>query len=67
MTEYWKHFVLNKAQAKALKRVYDRDPSVAKNYRAFRRTAFASTANGCAMVPWKGMWLGIEEDGYTHS
>ena len=21
----------------------------------------------CIMVPWCGMWLGIERDGYTHS
>lgn len=21
----------------------------------------------CIMVPWLGMWLGIEPDGYTHS
>lgn len=21
----------------------------------------------CVMVPWCGMWLGIEQDGYTHS
>lgn len=23
--------------------------------------------DGCIMVPWCGMWLGIEKDGYTHS
>jgi hypothetical protein len=23
--------------------------------------------SGCIMVPWCGMVLGIEEDGYTHS
>jgi hypothetical protein len=23
--------------------------------------------SGCVMVPWRGMWLGIETDGYTHS
>ncbi len=22
---------------------------------------------GALMVPWKGMWLGIERDGHTHS
>ena len=22
---------------------------------------------GALMVPWCGMWLGIETDGYTHS
>lgn len=35
-------------------------------YREFRRTARKSFL-GCVMVPWCGMWLGIEEDGYTHS
>ena len=23
--------------------------------------------NGCYMVAWQGMWLGIETDGYIHS
>jgi hypothetical protein len=23
--------------------------------------------SGCVMLPWRGMWLGIEKDGYTHS
>lgn len=34
-------------------------------YRQFRKLAIASF--GCVMVPWCGMWLGIESDGYTHS
>jgi len=33
--------------------------------------AFLASANldalmGCIMVPWCGMWLGIEPDGWTH-
>lgn len=24
-------------------------------------------SHGCIMVPWCGMWLGIEKDGHTHS
>ena len=24
-------------------------------------------SSGCIMLEWKGMWLGIEPDGYTHS
>jgi hypothetical protein len=35
-------------------------------YLKFRRTAVQSHM-GCMMLPWKGMWLGIEPDGYTHS
>ena len=34
-------------------------------YREFRRTA--QQGFDCLMVPWCGMWLGIEKDGYTHS
>lgn len=34
-------------------------------YRQFRRLAHPSF--DCVMVPWCGMWLGIERDGYTHS
>lgn len=35
-------------------------------YREFRRTTFIAFGD-CVMVPWKGMVLGIEKDGYTHS
>jgi hypothetical protein len=34
-------------------------------YREFRKLARVSF--GALMVPWCGMWLGIEQDGYTHS
>ncbi len=34
-------------------------------YREFRRTV--RPGPDCIMVPWIGMWLGIEPDGYTHS
>jgi hypothetical protein len=34
-------------------------------YRQFRRLVVESF--DCIMVPWCGMWLGIEKDGYTHS
>ena len=34
-------------------------------YRQFRKTA--RQGYDCIMVPWCGMWLGIESDGYTHS
>lgn len=55
---------LSKAQRAALLRVYQRDPQ-GLDYRAFRRTV--APGPGCIMVPWCGMWLGIEPDGYTHS
>jgi hypothetical protein len=34
-------------------------------YRKFRKTVVPGP--GCLMLPWRGMWLGIEPDGYTHS
>jgi hypothetical protein len=34
-------------------------------YRSFRYTAV--TSFGTLIVPWCGMWLAIETDGYTHS
>jgi hypothetical protein len=37
-------------------------------WRIFRRRCKPSfDGSGCIMLPWKGMWLGIEKDGYTHS
>jgi hypothetical protein len=36
-------------------------------WRAFRRTVVVAFGGDCVMLPWKGMWLGIERDGYTHS
>ena len=37
-----------------------------RRYRKFRRTAFVIFGD-CVIVPWAGMVLGIEADGYTHS
>jgi hypothetical protein len=60
----------NRAQREALKRVYQRMQKPAYgvlpfSYRQFRRTV--EPGPGCIMVPYCGMWLGIEPDGYTHS
>jgi hypothetical protein len=37
------------------------------SYREFRRKVRPMVADTCVMVPWCGMWVGIEADGYTHS
>lgn len=64
---------LTRPQREALRRVYLRtvedtcfplSPSL-YGYRALRRTVVPGP--GCIMVPFAGMWLGIEPDGYTHS
>jgi hypothetical protein len=36
-------------------------------YRQFRRNVYRPGYDNCIMVPWLGVWLGIERDGYTHS
>lgn len=67
-----------KAQRQTLKRLFDRivgdwqeqpigDEAklVPPEYRAFRKTV--QPGPDCIMVRYAGMWLGIENDGYTHS
>ena len=43
----------------------DRVPSI--QYRRFRKLVQPAFGGECVMLPWHGMWLGIERDGYTHS
>lgn len=64
--------LLTRAQREALKRVWDRlqvaDVQPAPSYRQFRRSVRGTfCSDNCVMVPFAGMWLGIERDGYTHS
>jgi len=40
-------------------------PQRRRAYRKFRRTV--QPGPDCIMLPWCGMWLGIEPDGHTHS
>ncbi len=56
-----------KEQQKALLAVYNRDVTVAPSFLAFRRTSYLASSVDCVVVAWRGMWLGIEPDGYTHS
>jgi len=57
--------VLTKEQRVALKRVYRR--GFKGTYLQFRRTAWYDYLMSCVMVPFCGMLLGIEANGYTHS
>lgn len=36
-------------------------------YRQFRKTVRHPIAMDCVMIPYNGMWLGIEPDGYAHT
>ena len=60
-----------RAQRESLRRIHQRivdaqKPSTSPMpYRRFR--AYVRPGPGCIMVPFAGMWLGIEPDGNTHS
>ena len=59
-----------KAQRIAIRRIYMRgaDYTRALTYREFRSTAQPTFGcDGAITLPWAGMWLCIERDGYTHS
>jgi hypothetical protein len=59
---------LTRKQVEAIYSIYHRDwyNHEKPSYTSFRRTC-CRALDGCIMVPWLGMWLGVEEDGYTHS
>ena len=67
---------LTREQRKALHRVFLRKyPRINELrpldrfglYRRFRKTVVFGIGGDYIMVPFAGMWLGIETDGYTHS
>jgi hypothetical protein len=70
---------LNRKQREALFKVYQRcslDANADRlqgnltplTYRQFRKKVQPMfCGDGGVMIHWCGMWLGIEEDGYTHS
>lgn len=54
-------------QREALLRIWRRDAN-ALSYFQFRRTVQPTIGcDGAVVVPWCGMWLCIETDGYAHS
>ncbi len=56
-----------RAQRIALFRIYNRTDRT-QTYREFRKTVLATYfMGGCVMVPFAGLWVGIEADGYAHS
>jgi len=55
---------LTKEQRKALKKTWCRN-NQDLSYRQFRKGVV--DCGDYIMVQWRGMWLGIEQDGYTHS
>jgi len=63
--------VLSRPQRQALARVYTHTQQTQKaplTYRQFRRLATPTIGcDGAITIPFAGMWLCIERDGYTHS
>ena len=57
---------LTEAQQLALREIYERKP-LEVTWDQFLAKAYRDTIMDCVMVPWAGMWLGIEPDGHTHS
>lgn len=59
---------LTKEQRKALYRKWQQANND-MSYLAFRRSVkrYGFAQEGCVIVFWCNMWLGIETDGYTHS
>ena len=64
---------LTRAQREGVYRLYLRaaDPQCRTRYlgtyRQFRRASRYDCLLGCVMVPFAGMLVGIEPDGYAHS
>ena len=60
--------ILTKAQRKAVHRLWLRGNHVQPTYRQFRKTVTRPCgSDGYVMVRTWNMWLGIEQDGHTHS
>jgi hypothetical protein len=55
-------------QKLALRHVYARGLNDAESFNQFiGKATFEIGGFGAVMIPWAGMWLGIEKDGHTHS
>ncbi len=50
------------------KRLHIRPPGLGISYKEFRKTVSGLIGGGgCVMVKVKGLWYGIETDGYRHT
>ena len=60
--------ILTRKQRESIFGRYLLDPDGARSYLQFRRRVQPAIGfSGCVMLPWCGMYLGVEVDGYTHS
>lgn len=58
---------ITRPQRHAIYRKFCQAPDGAASYREFRKRARFDSLGGFVALPWCGMWLAIEPDGYTHS
>lgn len=58
-------FRINRAQLNSLYRKYKQNRDGAPTFEGFTKRVVYGREY--IMLPWCGMWLGIEKDGYTHS
>jgi len=58
---------MTREQVDAIHKKYQQSPDGAENFDEFFARASEPLFDGVVALPWCGMWLGIEEDGYTHS
>jgi len=58
---------INKAQRKTVLEKFRINPDGAKSYREFRKRLQPYIGGSCVMLPWCGMWVGIELNGEPHT
>jgi len=59
---------LTKAQRRTVHDKFRQSPDGAKSYREFRKRIYPEIGSkDCVMLPWCGMRVGIEADGYPHT
>ena len=62
-------FEITQDQLKALRIKFERDAHGAESFETFKSRASPAGVgtDRYIVLPWCGMWLAIEPDGYTHS
>ncbi len=62
-------FVITREQYKALRLKYERNADGAKSFNAFKNRVQIGGigADHYVLLPWCGMWVGIEPDGHAHT
>jgi hypothetical protein len=59
---------LTDAQHQAVRKLYDRHADGSDTLAIFvKRVSGPVFSDGCVMIHWCRMWIGIETDGHTHS